>query len=56
MSGHYGVERVTTGNLEIVEVRLSENLLLIKGAVPGSNGGLVVIKAAKKAVYKKGGK
>jgi large subunit ribosomal protein L3 len=56
MSGHYGVERVTTGNLEIVEVRASENLLLIKGAVPGSNGGLVVIKAAKKAVHKKGGK
>jgi large subunit ribosomal protein L3 len=56
MSGHYGVERVTTGNLEIVEVRLSENLLLIKGAVPGSNGGLVVIKAAKKAIHKKGGK
>lgn len=48
MSGHYGVERVTTTNLQVVEVRSGENLLLIKGALPGSNGGLVVIRAAKK--------
>jgi large subunit ribosomal protein L3 len=48
MPGHYGVERVTTQNLEVVEVRISENLLLIKGAIPGANGGLVVIKQAKK--------
>ncbi len=48
MPGHYGVERITTQNLEVVEVRASENLLLIKGAIPGANGGLVMIKQAKK--------
>ena len=48
MTGHYGNERVTTQNLEVIEVRGAENLLLIKGAIPGANGGLVVIKQAKK--------
>ena len=52
MSGHYGTERVTTQNLEVVEVRAAENLLLIKGAIPGANGGLVIVKGARK----KGGK
>jgi large subunit ribosomal protein L3 len=57
MAGHYGNERVTTSNLEVVEVRPSENLLLIRGAIPGANGGLVVIRAAKKFNPKaKGGK
>lgn len=44
MAGHYGSERVTTVGLELLEVRADENLLLIKGAIPGANGGLVVIK------------
>ena len=48
MAGHYGNERVTTQNLEVIEVRGAENLLLIKGAIPGATGSLVVIKAAKK--------
>ncbi len=48
MAGHYGVERVTTSNLEVVEVRSQDNVILIKGAVPGATGGLVIIKAAKK--------
>ena len=48
MAGHYGNERVTTQNLEVIEVRGSENLLLIKGAIPGANGSLVVIKQARK--------
>jgi large subunit ribosomal protein L3 len=48
MPGHYGTERVTTQNLEVIEVRAGENLLLIKGAIPGSNGALIVIKQAKK--------
>lgn len=52
MSGHYGTERVTTSNLQVVEVRPSENLLLIKGALPGANGGLVMVRAAKKAARK----
>jgi large subunit ribosomal protein L3 len=50
MSGHYGVERVTTSNLEVVEVRPEENLILIRGALPGAKGGLVVIRASKKGV------
>jgi large subunit ribosomal protein L3 len=48
MPGHYGTERVTTQNLEVIEVRAGENLLLIKGAIPGSNGALIVIKQARK--------
>lgn len=48
MAGHYGSERVTTQNLEVIEVRGAENLLLIKGAIPGANGSLVVIKQARK--------
>ncbi len=48
MPGHYGTERVTTQNLEVIEVRAGENILLIKGAIPGSNGALIVIKQAKK--------
>ena len=36
MPGHYGVERVTVQNLEIVKVDAERNLLLIKGAVPGA--------------------
>jgi large subunit ribosomal protein L3 len=54
MGGHYGNERVTTQNLEVIEVRGAENLLLIKGAIPGANGGLVVIKQAKKQTQKGG--
>ena len=52
MAGHYGVERVTTGNLEIIEVRGQENLLLIKGSLPGANGGLLIVKASKKGARK----
>jgi large subunit ribosomal protein L3 len=49
MSGHLGVERVTTENLRIVGVDLPRNLLLIRGAVPGSAGGNVVVRASVKA-------
>jgi len=38
LPGHMGSERVTTKNLEIVEVRIDQNLLLIRGSVPGSKG------------------
>ena len=48
MAGHYGSERVTTVGLELLEVRADENLLLIKGAIPGANGGLVVVKDSKR--------
>ncbi|TKB49559.1 50S ribosomal protein L3 [Ferrimonas aestuarii] len=49
MAGHMGDERVTTQNLEVVRVDAERNLLLIKGAVPGSNGGNVIVKPAVKA-------
>ena len=49
MAGHMGAVQVTTQTLEIVSVDQENNLLLIKGAVPGSKGGSVVIKPAVKA-------
>lgn len=56
MSGHMGVVRRTTENLRVVEVDLERNLLLIRGAVPGAEGGQIVIrpalKAARRAVRK----
>ena len=51
MMGRMGVERVTTQNLVVQKVDTANNLLLIKGAVPGTDGGLVFIRsAAKKAI------
>ena len=47
MGGHMGHARVTVRNLEVVEVDAQENLLLVKGAVPGPNGGYVVVRRAK---------
>jgi large subunit ribosomal protein L3 len=44
MAGHMGNERVTVKNLEVIEVRKEENLLLIRGAVPGSPGTLLFIR------------
>ena len=48
MAGRYGGEKVTVQNLEIVRVDAERNLLLIKGAVPGAKGGMVVIKSTVK--------
>ena len=48
MAGQMGNERVTVKNLEVVEVKADQNLLLIRGAVPGSPGTLLLIKKAKK--------
>lgn len=48
MAGHMGAERVTTQNIEVVRVDTDRNLLLVKGAVPGSRGGDVVITPAIK--------
>ena len=50
MAGHMGAKTVTTLGLEIIDVRQDDNLLLIKGAVPGPNGGLVVVKDSKRKV------
>jgi large subunit ribosomal protein L3 len=44
MAGRYGAERVTTRNLEVVAVRVEENLLLVRGAVPGSRNGTIVVR------------
>jgi large subunit ribosomal protein L3 len=48
MPGHMGQVRRTTQNLEVIQVREADNILLIKGAVPGSKGDYVVIREAKK--------
>jgi len=48
MPGHMGQSRRTTQNLEIVQVRKEENLLLIKGGLPGAEGDYVIIREAKK--------
>ena len=48
MAGHMGAERVTTQNLEVVRVDTSRNILLVRGAVPGSRGDDVVITPAIK--------
>ena len=49
MSGHYGVERVTIQNLEVIAVDAERNLLLIKGAIPGPKKGLLMVRDACKA-------
>ena len=48
MPGHMGQVRRTTQNLEVIQVRKDDNLLLIKGSIPGSEGDYVVIREAKK--------
>ena len=49
LPGHFGVDKVTIQNLEIVKVDADENLILVKGAVPGVKGGLITIRDAVKA-------
>jgi large subunit ribosomal protein L3 len=49
MSGHMGNARRSTQNIEVVRVDAERNLLLVKGAVPGSRGGDVIIRPAVKA-------
>lgn len=44
MGGHYGVDTVTVQNLEVVDVDAERNLLLVKGAIPGPNGTVVIIR------------
>jgi large subunit ribosomal protein L3 len=48
MAGHWGDERISVQNLEIVEVRAGDNLVLIKGSVPGATSGVVEIRRAVK--------
>jgi len=51
MAGHYGVEKCTVQNLKIVEIIPEKKLVLVKGAIPGPKGGLILVKKA----VKKGG-
>ncbi|MFO1477707.1 MAG: 50S ribosomal protein L3 [Verrucomicrobiota bacterium] len=48
MPGHMGQVRRTTQNLQVIQVREAENLLLIKGSIPGAEGDYVVIRESKK--------
>ncbi len=50
MAGQLGNDRVTTQNMEVVAVRAEENLILLRGAVPGARGGVVLLHPAVKAV------
>jgi len=55
MAGQMGNERVTILNLEVVQADPERGLLLLRGAVPGPDGGLVMIRNATKSALKKGG-
>ena len=48
MAGHMGAARVTTQKLEIIKIDQENNLLLVKGAVPGATGGDVIVKPSVK--------
>jgi large subunit ribosomal protein L3 len=48
MAGHYGCDRRTIQNLKVVRVNVEENYLLVKGAVPGANGGILLVRSALK--------
>jgi large subunit ribosomal protein L3 len=54
MAGQHGNQRVTVLNLEVVRADAERNLLLVKGAVPGPAGGLVMVRSAVKAPAGKG--
>ena len=49
LPGHMGSEKVTIQNLEVVKIDADENLILVKGAIPGAKGGLVTVRNSVKA-------
>jgi len=49
LPGHYGAERVTIQNLEVVRADAGQNMLAVKGAIPGPRGGLVMVQQSVKA-------
>jgi large subunit ribosomal protein L3 len=49
MAGHMGMDQVTTRNHPLVKIDSENNLLLIKGALPGPNGGLLFVRKATTA-------
>jgi large subunit ribosomal protein L3 len=48
MSGHMGAAQVTVRNLEVIDVDTEDNVLVVKGAVPGPNGAYVVVRRSKR--------
>jgi large subunit ribosomal protein L3 len=52
MPGHYGVDRVTTQNLTVVGVDVEKGLVLVKGAVPGHNDGIVIVRPSIKVAMR----
>jgi large subunit ribosomal protein L3 len=48
MAGHLGHQQTTTLNLEVVQADAERGLLLVKGSVPGPNGGVVIVRNAVK--------
>jgi large subunit ribosomal protein L3 len=52
MHGHYGDENVTTQNLEVAKIDIERGLIMIRGAVPGSKGGWVMVRDAVKKPHK----
>lgn len=53
--GHMGSQRVTVRNLEVMKIDPEENLLVVRGAVPGPNGGYLVIRKSKTKAARKAG-
>ena len=49
MAGHMGVSKLTVTNLEVIEVDKAENLLLVKGSIPGARGGFLILEKTGKA-------
>ena len=47
MAGQLGMQQVTIRNLEVVDVDTEDNVLMVKGAVPGPNGGYVLVRRSK---------
>ena len=56
MAGQYGNEQVTVRNLKLVRIDPDQHLVLVKGAVPGANGGVILIRPTNKMRRKRGGK
>ena len=58
LAGHLGAERVTIQNLDVVKVDVENNLIAVKGAIPGPKGGIVIladtVRVSKKGVLKNG--
>ena len=54
MAGQHGNVRVTVLNLEVIQADAERNVLLVRGAVPGANGGLVMVRSAVKTPVAEG--